>query len=74
MIRCSAAEQEWLLSGALVDRIATAKRYDIHKTREIHFDLLIALTARRIGAVLITCNTADFTAIREFIPFRLLCW
>src|SRR5881396_1400825 len=56
-------ENEWAVSGRLVNRIATARRFDIHKTREIHFDVLIALSARRIGAAVITCNGADFTAI-----------
>ena len=67
-------ENEWAVSGQLVNRIATARRFDIHKTREIHFDVLIALSARRIGAAVITSNRADFTAIREFINFKLICW
>ena len=67
-------EREWVESGRIVNRIAAEKRYDIHKTREIHFDVLIALTARRIGAFVITCNVADFTAVREFLDFNLVCW
>ena len=67
-------EREWVESGRIVNRIAAAKRYDIHKTGEIHFDVLIALTARRIGAFVITCNVADFTAIGEFLDFNLVCW
>ena len=58
----------------MVNRIATAKRFHVHKTREIHFDVLIALAARRIGAVLISSNRADFTAIREVMNFKLICW
>lgn len=67
-------ENEWAVSGGLVNRIASARRFDIHKTREIHFDVLIALSARRSGAVVITCNRADFTTIREVINFKLICW
>ena len=70
----TSTENEWALSGGLVNRIATAKRFDIHKTREIHFDVLIALSARHIGAVVITCNPADFTTIRQFMNFKLICW
>jgi predicted nucleic acid-binding protein len=66
--------EEWAVSGRLVNRIASAKHFDIHKTREIHFDVLIALSARHIGAVVITCNGADFTTIREFLNFKLICW
>lgn len=67
-------EREWVESGRIVSRIVTAKGYDIHKTREIHFDVLIALTARRMGALLITCNAADFEAIHEFLDFSFVCW
>jgi len=67
-------EREWIQSGRIVDRIVTSKGYDLHKTRELHFDVLIALTARRIGAYLITCNVDDFTAIRAYLDFNLICW
>ena len=67
-------EREWIQSGHLLNRIISSKRYDINKTRELHFDVLIALTARRIGAYLITCNVDDFTAIREVLDFNLVCW
>jgi predicted nucleic acid-binding protein len=67
-------EREWIQSGRIVNRIAAVKGYDIHKTRELHFDVLIALTARRIGAHLITCNGDDFTAVREYLDFNLVCW
>jgi predicted nucleic acid-binding protein len=67
-------EREWDESGKIVARLVKAQDYDIHKTREIHFDVLIALTARKIGAVLITRDAADFTAIRQFVEFKLLCW
>jgi predicted nucleic acid-binding protein len=36
--------------------------------------VLIALTARSIGATLITCNETDFQAIRRHLSFPLLCW
>jgi predicted nucleic acid-binding protein len=67
-------EREWIQSGRIVNRIAAVEGYDIHKTRELHFDVLIALTARRIGAYLITCNGDDFTAVREYLDFNLVCW
>jgi predicted nucleic acid-binding protein len=67
-------EREWVESGKIVGRIAWAKGYDIHKTREIHFDVLIAMTARKIGAYLITCDADDFSAIRETMNFNLFCW
>ncbi len=65
-------ERGWIQSGRIVSRLVAAKGFDIHKTREIHFDVLIALSARRIGAYLVTCNVADFTAVREFMGFNLV--
>jgi predicted nucleic acid-binding protein len=67
-------EREWIQSGRIVNRIVTSKGYDLHKTRELLFDVLIALTARRIGAYLIACNVDDFTAIRAYLDFNLICW
>ena len=67
-------EREWAISGRMVNKIAAAKHFDIHKTREIHFDVLIALSARRIGALVITCNRRDFTTVHEFMNFKLICW
>jgi len=48
--------------------------YDVTKIRELAFDVLIALTARSVGATLITCNETDFQAIRRHLSFPLLCW
>lgn len=67
-------EREWIDSGQIVGRLVGAKGYDIHKTRELHFDVLIALTARRIGAYLITSNAAAFRAINKFLDYKLICW
>lgn len=67
-------EREWIESGRIVSRLVGAKGYRIHKTGEFHFDVLIALTARRIGAYLVTCNATDFRTINEFLDFKLICW
>lgn len=44
------------------------------KLRDLHFDVLIALTARSHGARLITSNRADFEAIRRYCKFQLEVW
>jgi len=67
-------EREWIESGRIVNRMVTATGYDMHKTLQLNFDVLIALTARRIDAYLITCNVDDFTAVHEFLDFNLVCW
>jgi predicted nucleic acid-binding protein len=66
-------EREWVESGKIVCHLVAERGYDVHKTREIHFDVLIALTSKRIGAYLVTCNAMDFTAIRRYLDFELIC-
>ncbi len=68
------SEREWIESGKIVSTLVERKGYEVTKMREIHFDVLIALTARRIGAFVITCNADDFKAIRQVKAFNLICW
>jgi predicted nucleic acid-binding protein len=48
--------------------------FEPKKLRELHFDVLIALTARAYGALLVTSNAADFELIREYRDFPLEVW
>ena len=64
-------EQMWLDSGDIVARIAAAKGYEKRKIQELSSDVLIALTARSVGATVITLNTEDFEDIRRYRRFRL---
>lgn len=66
--------RHWLESAELLSRIRRKRGYDPAKLRELAFDTLIALTAREIGATLITCNHDDFAEIRTYKPFKVLYW
>jgi predicted nucleic acid-binding protein len=44
------------------------------KLRDLHFDVLIALTARSHGATLITSNRSDFELIHRYRSFQLEIW
>jgi predicted nucleic acid-binding protein len=44
------------------------------RLRDLHFDVLIALTARAHGARLITSNGSDFDLIRAYREFTLEIW
>ncbi len=44
------------------------------KLRDLHFDVLIALTARSYGARLITTNRADFELINSYRQIKLEVW
>lgn len=67
-------EQMWLDSGDIVARIAAAKGYEKRKIQELSSDVLIAPTARSVGATVITLNTEDFEDIRRYRRFRLVSW
>lgn len=61
-------------SGEIVARIASAKNYEKRKIQELSFDVLIALTARSIGATVVTLNRQDFEDLRQHRRFRLVSW
>jgi predicted nucleic acid-binding protein len=67
-------EKNWLESGRILAKIYAENGYEPKKLRELHFDVLIALTARSHGARLITSNRVDFELIRKFRDFRLEVW
>jgi predicted nucleic acid-binding protein len=67
-------ERNWLESGELLGRIRTDKGLAPQQLRDLHFDVLIALTARAHGACLITSNRPDFELIRGYREFALEIW
>ena len=67
-------ETNWLESGSLLHRINKEKGFSPEKLRDLHFDVLIALTARNYGATVITSNKGDFELIRRYKEFHLEIW
>jgi len=67
-------EKNWLESGQLLAKMHADKGFTPEKLRNLHFDILIALTARSHGARLITSNHADFEMIRHYRKFELEIW
>jgi predicted nucleic acid-binding protein len=65
---------EWRRTGELLEKLRRKRGFDARKHRELHFDALIALTARAVGALVITCNGDDFEALRREEPFELVVW
>jgi predicted nucleic acid-binding protein len=66
--------KNWLDSGRILKGIRSDRGFQSHKLRDLHFDVLIALTARSHGARLITSNRTDFELIRKYKPFELEIW
>jgi predicted nucleic acid-binding protein len=67
-------EQHWLKAAEILNRLRRREHYEAVKVRELAFDVLIALSARSIGASVITTNHADFQTIQREVPFHLLSW
>jgi predicted nucleic acid-binding protein len=67
-------ERHWLDAAEILKRVRARERYDIDKIRELSFDVLIALSARSIGATLVTCNEGDFRAIGRHLAFDATYW
>ena len=68
------SENNWLESGPILQRVQGDHGFESKKLRDLHFDVLIALTARSHGARLITSNRADFELIRKYRQFKLEVW
>ena len=67
-------EKIWLESGQLLGRIRGDNGFSPEELRDLHFDLLIALTVRAAGARLITSNRSDFELIKGYRDFHLEVW
>jgi len=67
-------ENNWLESGQILGKIYADCGFGPDKLRDLHFDVLIALTARSHGARLITSNRADFELIRRYRKFLVELW
>lgn len=67
-------EKNWMESGEILGKLFADKGFTPQKLRDLHFDVLIALTARAHGARLITANRADFELIQAYRPFSLEIW
>jgi len=67
-------ETNWLESGEILSGMRIEMGFSVEKMRDLHFDVLIALTARSHGARLIASNRADFEAIHRFRKFDLEIW
>jgi|SRR5271155_5757062 len=67
-------QKNWLDSGEILADIRADRGFDPHKLRDLHFDVLIALTARSHGARLITANRTDFELINRYREIKLEVW
>jgi len=67
-------EKNWLDSGLILEKIRSDLGFTPEKLRDLHFDVLIALTARSYGGRLITSNRSDFELIDRYCKLKLEVW
>jgi predicted nucleic acid-binding protein len=67
-------EKNWLESGRMLESIRADRGFSPEKLRDLHFDVLIAVTARSHGARLITSNRGDFELIYSYCKLKLEVW
>ena len=51
---------DWWEAGLVIRKLGDARHWDPHKRQAFQNDVLIALTARRYGATIVTSNQSDF--------------
>ena len=59
-------------AGEILQRLQAKMGYDVVGANSLANDVLIALSARSIGATVLTQNRADFEAIRRLRSFKLV--
>jgi predicted nucleic acid-binding protein len=67
-------EKNWLESRQMLAKMRAVRGFNASKLRDLHFDVLIALTARSYGARLITFNRLDFEMINSYRKVQLEIW
>lgn len=66
------SERHWLLCGEIMMRLRRDKKLDRARVKGLMADILIAVSIRDAGALLITKNEKDFKLIREVHEFKYL--
>ncbi|MEK6691276.1 MAG: type II toxin-antitoxin system VapC family toxin [Nitrospirota bacterium] len=62
---------DWQRTGKVVAKLGQKYGFEDTFLSRITNDVLIAFSARRIGAIVVTDNTKDFLRIKEFVDFKI---
>ncbi len=65
------ADSDWRQTGSIIAKLRKKYGYETRYLSRIQNDILIACSARRIGAFVFTLNERDFQRIREFMDFHI---
>ena len=62
---------DWQRTGKVIAKLGNKYGFEEKFLSKITNDVLIALSARKIGAIIVTKNTMDFIRIKEFVDFKI---
>jgi predicted nucleic acid-binding protein len=68
----SVTERQWFTGGEIMMKLRRDKKIDRERIKGLLADILIAVSVRDTGAVLITKNEKDFKLISEVYDFKYL--
>jgi predicted nucleic acid-binding protein len=68
----SVPERQWFLCGEIMMKLRRDRKIDRERVKGLLADILIAVSARGTGAILVTRNEKDFKLIREVYDFKYL--
>jgi predicted nucleic acid-binding protein len=71
-VRWGPNPSDWWEAGDLIRRIGDVHGWETSKRRDFQNDTLIALTARRHGATIVTADRADFGLLAEVLRIHVL--
>ena len=71
-IQWTPATADWWKAGVIIQKIGDAENWGRRKRQEFQNDTLIALSARRYGAAIITANRIDFELLAKEFRVRIL--
>jgi len=71
-IRWTPTEADWWRAGLLIRELGATRHWDPHKRMAFQNDVLIALTARRHGATIVTANRSDFEILGRELGIAVL--
>jgi len=64
-------ERDWQQTGHIIARLRKKYGFETKYLSRIQNDILIACSARKLGAFVVTRNEKDFRRIQEFTDFRI---
>lgn len=64
--------EDWRVAGKILRQVSQKHGWEARRIRDLQNDVLIALTARRYGAAILTANQMDFALLRHYVHFSAL--